>query len=243
MIKLGVNIDHVATLRQARGGSEPDPIYAALLAQNAGADNITLHLREDRRHIQDRDLYLLKQVLDIPINFEMAPTAEMLKIAQDVHPAMCCFVPEKREELTTEGGLDVVKNKTAIAKACAELAKAEIQVSLFIEPIAEQIEAAAHCQVPAIEFHTGQYADASTEKKRAECLEQLQKAVAYAKKYGLEVHAGHGLKYHNVAAIASIKDIHSLMIGHSIIAHAVFNGLGTAVREMKHIMQQARGAL
>lgn len=239
-IRLGVNIDHVATLRQARGVHYPDPIQAALMAQLAGADGITLHLREDRRHIQDRDVQLMRECLEITMNLEMAATSEMLVIAQTVKPQHCCLVPEKREELTTEGGLDVAGHLAQIKNACERLGTAGIEVSLFIDPDIKQIDAAIAAGAPTIELHTGIYAEATTPIQQAHELIKLQQAVEYAAKQGLIVNAGHGLHYSNVEPIAAIAQIHELNIGHSIIARAVFVGMEAAVREMKSLMRQAR---
>ncbi len=238
-LRLGVNIDHVATLRQARGTDYPDPVAAALIAERAGADSITLHLREDRRHIQDRDLDALREAIRTRMNLEMAVTGEMLGIATRVRPADCCLVPEKREELTTEGGLDVAAQPEKIAAACAELAAAGIRVSLFIDPDPRQVEAAAAAGSPAIEIHTGTYADADDGGRAAE-FDRIVAAAAHGRELGLIVHAGHGLHYGNVQPIAEIADITELNIGHSIVARAVFDGIGEAVREMKRLMLDAR---
>ena len=237
---LGVNIDHVATLRQARGTDYPDPIIAALQAEQAGADGITLHLREDRRHIQDADVIALKQQLQTRMNLEMAVTDEMLAIASEVKPEHCCLVPEKREELTTEGGLDVVASQQRIADACALLAKHNIDVSLFIDPDLKQIDATIACGAPTIELHTGCYADAATEDERQSELQRLTEAAKYAAAKGLVVNAGHGLHYQNVQAIAAIPEMNELNIGHAIIAEAVFIGLESAVANMKQSMLDAR---
>jgi len=238
-ILLGVNIDHVATLRQARGTRYPDPVYAALMAEQAGADSITLHLREDRRHIQDHDLENLKGVLQTRMNLEMAATGEMLDIAEAAGPADCCLVPERREELTTEGGLDVASQIPLITDACTRLRSCDIRPALFIDPDQVQIEAAAEVGAAVVELHTGTYADRDEDDQAAE----LQRLIAGAKRaagLGLAVHAGHGLHFHNVMAVAAIEEIAELNIGHSIIARAVFDGLGTAVAEMKHLMTDAR---
>lgn len=239
-IYLGVNIDHIATVRQARGTRYPDPVKAALDAEEAGADGITLHLREDRRHIQDRDVYLLKDLLNTRMNFEMAVTEEMLLIAEEVLPYHCCLVPEKREELTTEGGLDVVGNFDKIKAACDRLAAKGIEVSLFIDADFKQIDAAAACNAPIIELHTGQYAQATERAVVQKELEAIQRAATYAANKGLIVNAGHGLHYHNVQAIAVIPEIYELNIGHAIIAHALFVGFKAAVSEMKQTMCHAR---
>ncbi len=238
-ILLGVNIDHVATLRQARGTRYPDPVYAALMAEQAGADSITLHLREDRRHIQDEDLDNLKGVLQTRMNLEMAATAEMLRIAEQIRPADCCLVPERREELTTEGGLDVASQIDIIKDACSRLHDCGIRVSLFIDPDPKQIEAAVEIGADVIELHTGTYADAAEQDQKTE-LQRLTKSATQASELNLAVHAGHGLHYHNVAPVAAIAEMAELNIGHSIIARAVFDGLGTAVSEMKHLLMEAR---
>lgn len=239
-ILLGVNIDHVATLRQARGTRYPDPVQAAIEAEQAGADSITLHLREDRRHIQERDLRLLREILQTRMNLEMAVTEEMLGIAEKYRPHDCCLVPEKREELTTEGGLDVAGQKSRIRDACARLADAGVRVSLFIDAEAAQIEAAAECGAPVIEIHTGHYADAESAEAHQAELARIVKGVELGVKAGLQVNAGHGLHYHNTAAIAAIHAIRELNIGHAIIAQAVFSGLRGAVAEMKKVMLEAR---
>ncbi|MGD8340193.1 MAG: pyridoxine 5'-phosphate synthase [Gammaproteobacteria bacterium] len=241
-IYLGVNVDHVATLRQARLTRYPDPLAAALIAEQAGADSITIHLREDRRHIQERDLRLMQQSLLTRVNLEMAATDAMLDMALDVGPADCCLVPERREELTTEGGLDVAGQKKLIAAACARLAECDIRVSLFIDPEPAQIDASAAAGAHVVELHTGTYADAPTRDHQAAELERIRKASQHAAALGLTVHAGHGLHYHNVEPIAAIAEIVELNIGHAIIAQAVFDGLGPAVARMKTLMQDARGA-
>jgi pyridoxine 5-phosphate synthase len=238
-IALGVNIDHVATLRQARRIDYPDPVHAALLAEQSGADSITLHLREDRRHIQDRDVTLLRQLLQTRMNLEMAVTAEMIRIASEVRPQDCCLVPESREEVTTEGGLDVRAQEARIGEACKALAAAGVRVSLFIDPDAAQIESARRVGAPVIELHTGTYANASG-KARVHELERVRSAAALGASLGLVVNAGHGLNYHNVEPIAAIREIVELNIGHAIIARAVFDGLPKAVREMKDLMRAAR---
>lgn len=236
---LGVNIDHVATLRQARGTRYPDPVQAAIEAEQAGADGITVHLREDRRHIQDRDVHLLADVLQTRMNLEMAVTDEMLDFAASVQPAHCCLVPEKREELTTEGGLDVLSAESRVKAACDRLNECGIQVSLFIDAEPGQIEAAQRCGAEAIELHTGHYADSVGSAQQLE-LQRLIGAVGVAREAGLIVNAGHGLHYHNVEAIAAIPEITELNIGHAIIARSVFSGLQEAVREMRSLMMQAR---
>ena len=239
-ILLGVNIDHVATLRQARGTRYPDPIQAAIEAEQAGADAITLHLREDRRHIQERDVEMLKGILQTRMNLEMAVTEEMLTIAERIQPEECCLVPERREELTTEGGLDVVGQFKRIKAACQRLAAANVRVSLFIDADAEQIAAAAKAGAPAIELHTGSFADATTRAQRHAELTSIVQGVKLGQELGLHVNAGHGLHYHNVADIAAIDGIRELNIGHAIVARAVFNGFQAAVREMKRLMVEAR---
>lgn len=238
-IRLGVNIDHVATLRQARGVDYPDPVQAALLAVNAGADGITLHLREDRRHIQEYDLFSLKEKGSVPINLEMAATEEMMRVAALVRPEHCCLVPEKREELTTEGGLDVLNQESQIAEACQRLAAVDIEVSLFIDADVRQIEAAKRCAAPVIELHTGHYADANTSEAQAQELQRIKEAAAFAHERGFIVNAGHGLHYENVQAIAAIPFINELNIGHSIIAFAVYEGIEKAVSRMKRLMEEA----
>jgi len=239
-ILLGVNIDHVATIRQARGTNYPEPIQAALVAEQAGADGITAHLREDRRHIQDRDIFLLKEILHSRLNLEMAVTDEMIAIARKVKPAACCLVPEKREELTTEGGLDVASQAERMKSACSELANADIEVSLFIDPDEKQIDAAKIAGAPVIELHTGAYADANNSTRQKQELERIQKAAYYANSLGLQVNAGHGLHFHNVEAICYIPEIVELNIGHAIIAQAVFSGLAQTVNDLKVMMRQAR---
>ena len=240
-ILLGVNIDHIATLRQARGTRYPDPVQAAIEAEQAGADAITLHLREDRRHIQERDVELLKGILQTRMNLEMAVTEEMLAIAGRLRPEECCLVPERREELTTEGGLDVTGNEARIREACVRLAEAGCRVSLFVDADPAQVDAAARCGAPVIEIHTGQYAEARDAWARRAELEKISAAVQRAVAAGLQVNAGHGLHYHNVAAVAAIPAIQELNIGHAIIARALFTGLQEAVREMKRLMWAARG--
>lgn len=238
-IFLGVNIDHVATLRQARGTIYPDPVQAAIIAEEAGADGITLHLREDRRHIQERDLRLIAQVLQTRMNFECAVTEEMLRFAEEIRPAHVCLVPEKREELTTEGGLDVAGQFEKVSTACQRLGRLGIDVSLFIDADARQIDAAVKAGAPTIEIHTGAYAEAASKDEEEYEFQRIAEAVHYAAGR-LVVNAGHGLHYHNVQRIAALTDIHELNIGHALVARAVFSGLADAVREMKAIMQQAR---
>ncbi len=244
-IYLGVNIDHIATLRQARKTRYPSPVEAALAAETAGADSITLHLREDRRHIQDADVAILRQVLKTKMNLEMAVTEEMLDIACATRPQDVCLVPEKREELTTEGGLDVASQLPKIQAACARLAQAGIRVSLFIDADFAQIDAAHAAAAPVIEIHTGQYADAPTDAARVAEFERIRTAVAYARSLGLTVNAGHGLTYHNVQPIAALPGMHELNIGHAIVAQALFTGWQAAVAEMKRLMADAaaRGTL
>jgi pyridoxine 5-phosphate synthase len=238
---LGVNIDHVATLRQARGTRYPEPIQAALVAEQAGADAITLHLREDRRHIQDRDVELLRGILQTRMNLEMAATAEMGALAARLRPQDCCLVPERRAELTTEGGLDLHAQRPYLKDFCAALGGAGVRVSLFIDPDPAQLDAAVEVGAPVVEIHTGRYADAETPAQRAAELERIQRAVAHGLSLRLQVNAGHGLDYHNVRAIAAIPGVRELNIGHSIIARAVFTGLDGAVREMKRLIN-GRGA-
>ena len=239
MIKLGVNIDHVATIRQARGTRYPSVVQAALGAEQAGADSITLHLREDRRHIQDVDVHTLRGLLQTRMNLEMAVTDEMLGIALQVKPQDVCLVPERREELTTEGGLDVVRYYDRVRQACHRLGAAGIRVSLFIGPHAAQLDAAKAAGAPVVELHTGTFADAAGETGVAE-LERIRQAVAHGLALGLRVNAGHGLHYHNVQQIAAIGGIEELNIGHAIVAHALFVGWEAAVREMKALMVAAR---
>jgi len=239
MIRLGVNIDHVATLRQARGTVYPDPIKAALLAEQAGADTITLHLREDRRHIQDKDVEALRKKLHVPMNLEMAATRQMLQIARRIRPQHACLVPERRQELTTEGGLDVLRHFKRIQRACMLLADAGVRVSLFILPEFRQLDAAKAAGAPDIEIHTGHYADAPNKARQQKELQRIRSAVAYANKLGLNVNAGHGLHYQNVQKIAAIPHIVELNIGHAIVARALFTGWQAAVREMKSIMLKA----
>ena len=241
-IALGVNIDHVATLRQARRGRFPDPLTAALLAEQSGADSITLHLREDRRHIQDRDVAVMREALQTRMNLEMAVTDEMIAVAQRVRPQDCCLVPESRQEITTEGGLDVVGRPARVAEACAALQAAGVRVSIFIDPDARQIEAARRAGAPVIELHTGAYANAEG-AARAREFARLRSAAALAHSLGLTVNAGHGLDYHNVEPIAAIPEIVELNIGHAIVAQAVFEGLPAEIRCMKELMRAARRAL
>ncbi|WP_419418838.1 pyridoxine 5'-phosphate synthase [Legionella sp. D16C41] len=239
-ILLGVNIDHIATVRQARGTRYPDPVQAAIEAEEAGADGITLHMREDLRHIQARDVRLIKQVLQTRMNLELAVTDTMLAFAEEILPEHACFVPEKRAELTTEGGLDVVGNFDIITQAVKRLKQIGSEVSLFIDPEIKQIEAAVATGAPVIEIHTGAYADASTPTQQSEELERVKIAAKHAAKAGLIVNAGHGLNYHNVKPIAAISELYELNIGHAIIARALFTGLKDAVRHMRQLMVEAR---
>ena len=240
MIELGVNIDHVATVRQARGTTYPSPVEAALIAESAGADAITLHLREDRRHIQDKDVEVLRGSLKTRMNLESAVTDEMIAFALRIKPQDACLVPERREELTTEGGLDVLRHFEQVKRACGRLGEAGIRVSLFINADPAQIDAAAKTGAPAIEIHTGQYADAPTVNEQQRELERVRVAVAHGIGLGLKVNAGHGLNYHNVQPIAAITGVSELNIGHAIVAHALFVGFEQAVREMKKLMLEAR---
>ena len=242
-ILLGLNVDHIATVRQARGTLFPEVLHAALLAEQAGADGITAHLREDRRHIQDRDIQLLSSLVQTRLNLEMAVTDEMVEIAIKLRPVACCLVPEKREELTTEGGLDVVGNFQRIESSCQALVAAGIEVSLFIDADSEQIDASVQAGAPVIELHTGHYADAVTSTAREKELSRLGEAAQKASAAGLRVNAGHGLNYHNVAEICRIPHIRELNIGHSIISRALFSGLDPAVRDMKRIMEHARALI
>ncbi|HEK0657193.1 MAG: pyridoxine 5'-phosphate synthase [Proteus mirabilis] len=239
-ILLGVNIDHIATLRNARGTTYPDPVQAAFIAEQAGADGITIHLREDRRHITDRDLMLISQTVQTRLNLEMAVTEEMIEIACQTQPDFCCLVPEKRQEVTTEGGLDVVGNEEKVADAIKRLSLAGIKVSLFIDPDHEQINAADRVGAPFIEIHTGAYADAEDEQAQDKEFVRIRDAVTYAASKGLKVNAGHGLHYHNVQRIAALPELYELNIGHAIISRAVFSGLAPAVEEMKRLMREAR---
>lgn len=240
VIELGVNIDHVATLRNARGTTYPDPIQAALLAEEAGADVITLHLREDRRHIRDADVEAIRPLLRTRMNLESAVTAEMLEFACRIKPQDVCLVPEKRAEITTEGGLDAVSHFTQICAAVEQLRAEGIRVSLFIDPDAEQIQASAEAKAEVIELHTGRYAEAYSDHEQAMELDRIRRAAEAGIKHGLKVNAGHGLHYTNVQAVAALPQIAELNIGHAIVAHAVFAGWRNAVSEMKAIMVQAR---
>ena len=241
MIELGVNIDHVATLRQVRGTTYPDPVRAALLAEGAGADAITLHLREDRRHIQDRDVETLRSQLTKRMNLESAVTREMLQIALRIRPHDVCLVPERRMELTTEGGLDVVSQFERVREACELLGGSGIRVSLFINADTAQIDAAKAAGAPVIELHTGHYADTAGEERLAE-FKRIRQAVEYGNSIGLKVNAGHGLNYDNVGPIAAVPGIAELNIGHAIVAQAVFIGWEAAVRQMRRLMTEARRA-
>lgn len=238
MIKLGVNVDHVATLRQVRGTLYPDPVQAAFEVEKAGAEILTLHLREDRRHIQDRDVEMIRSLLQIRMNLEMAVTDEMTAIATNLLPDDCCLVPEKRQELTTEGGLEVVSQISRIREACNQLGEAGIRVSLFVDPSEAQIEACKETGAPSVEIHTGCFADAKNEKTRILELKRIKRAVKQAERLGLQVNAGHGLNYHNVQEIAMIPKIAELNIGHAIVARSVFVGLKEAIRTMKELIDQ-----
>ncbi len=235
---LGVNIDHVATLRQARGTRYPEPVQAALVAEQAGADAITLHLREDRRHIQDRDVEILSDVLQTRMNLEMAATSEMAAIAARFRPHDCCLVPEKREELTTEGGLDVAANLDYLTDYCGELKEVGVRVSLFIDADFKQLDAAKVAGAPVVEIHTGHFADAIHDQTRRSELERIIAAVRYGNSLGLQVNAGHGLDYHNVKSIVAIEGVKELNIGHSIVCRALFTGFDQAVREMKALLRE-----
>ena len=239
-ILLGVNIDHVATIRQARGTAYPDPVHAAMQIEMAGADSITLHLREDRRHIQDRDVFMLRERMLSRMNLEMAVTDEMIDIACEVGPDDCCLVPERREELTTEGGLDVIRYEDSITNACERLGGAGIKVSLFIDADINQIEAAKRTGAPVIEIHTGHYADATSREQKRALLNEITAACKHADKIGLQVNAGHGLNRQNLFPIAELPQVRELNIGHAIIADSVFMGLEKTVQAYKSIMQDAR---
>ncbi|MGB5103976.1 MAG: pyridoxine 5'-phosphate synthase [Steroidobacteraceae bacterium] len=240
-LKLGVNIDHVATLRQVRRATYPDPLLAALVAEQSGADSITLHLREDRRHIQDHDVTRMRAALQTRMNLEMAATDAMIAIARGIRPADCCLVPERREELTTEGGLDVAGQAARLKDCCAALRESGIRVSLFIDPEPAQLEAAFEAGAPVVELHTGAYADSTGERQAVEYM-RLVEAARFGSRIGLTIHAGHGLHYHNVQPVAAIPEIVELNIGHAIVARAVLDGIGPAVREMKSLMKEARQA-
>jgi pyridoxine 5-phosphate synthase len=238
-VKLHVNVDHVATLRQQRGTRYPDPVAAATLCELAGADGITVHLREDRRHIQDQDVLALRGLLQTRMNLELAVTDEMLAIAAAVRPTDCCLVPERRLEITTEGGLDVAAQATRVGEATARLAAAGVRVALFIDPELRQVQAAHAAGASVVELHTGAYAEARAAAAATE-LERLRSAARFAASLGLEVHAGHGLNYHNVQPVAAVREIVELNIGHALLAQALFVGLPRAVREMKALMREAR---
>jgi pyridoxine 5-phosphate synthase len=238
--RLGVNVDHVATLRQARRTSYPDPVAAALLAELAGADQITIHLREDRRHVQERDLQVMRKTVATRLNLEMAATQEMVKVAYEQKPDTCTLVPERREELTTEGGLDVVGGRETIRKVVKTLRDADIEVSLFVDPDLDQVKAAHRAEAQTIEFHTGRWCDARLAADRSRELARLLDACKAAAKLGLRVAAGHGLNYENVKPVAAIPEIEELNIGHAIVARAVLVGMERAVREMKELVRQAR---
>ncbi|OTA19400.1 pyridoxine 5'-phosphate synthase [Xenorhabdus beddingii] len=239
-VLLGINIDHIATLRNARGTQYPDPVQAAFIAEQAGADGITIHLREDRRHITDRDVQLLEKTIQTRMNLEMAVTDEMIGIATQIKPMFCCLVPEKRQEVTTEGGLDVYGQKEPIAEAVKILSEAGILVSLFIDADHQQIDAAVEVGAPFIEIHTGAYADAKDEIQQEKEFQRIKEAATYAAGKGIKVNAGHGLTYHNVQRIAALPEIYELNIGHAIIGRAVFSGLSAAVAEMKTLLREAR---
>ena len=239
-IYLGVNIDHIATLREARGASYPCPVKAALICEMAGADSITLHLREDRRHINDADVELMRRSIKTKMNLEMAATDEMLSIATNIKPEDCCLVPEKRQELTTEGGLDVASQIPRMLEVCQQLAADNIKVSLFIDADKNQIDAAKKCGAPVVEIHTGHYADAKDDKLRNECFQKIKDATNYAYSIGLQVNAGHGLTLDNTSKIAALKEINELNIGHAIISRAFFVGLAEATSEIKAVMLEAR---
>ncbi|PSW56167.1 pyridoxine 5'-phosphate synthase [Photobacterium leiognathi] len=239
-ILLGVNIDHIATLRNARGTRYPDPVHAAEVAERAGADGITIHLREDRRHINDRDVRILRETIQTRMNLEMAVTDEMIAIALEVKPEYVCLVPEKREELTTEGGLDVAGQLEKVKAATEKLTASGIKVSLFIDADRAQIDAAHACGAPFIELHTGQYAEATTEEAQLDELKKISAGASYAHDLGIKVNAGHGLTYHNVKPIAALPELYELNIGHSIMGRAMFDGLEKAVTDMRDLMQEAR---
>ncbi|MBC8945896.1 MULTISPECIES: pyridoxine 5'-phosphate synthase [Xenorhabdus] len=239
-VLLGINIDHIATVRNARGTQYPDPVQAAFVAEQAGADGITVHLREDRRHITDRDVQLLAKTIQTRMNLEMAVTDEMVEIACQIKPAFCCLVPEKREEVTTEGGLDVFGQKAHIAAAVKRLSEAGILVSLFIDADHQQIDAVVEVGAPFIEIHTGAYADAENDVQQEKEFQRIKEAATYATSKGIKVNAGHGLTYHNTQRIAALPEIHELNIGHAIIGRAVFSGLSAAVADMKTLLRESR---
>ncbi len=238
-LRLGVNIDHVATVRNARGGDNPDPVRAALMAQAAGADGITAHLREDRRHISDQDIARLSRELEIPLNLEMAATEEMLAVALKARPHACCIVPEKREERTTEGGIDVVSHFARLQPIVTALKSADIRVSMFVEPSRKQLDASRELGAPVVELHTGAYANASG-AEREKLLKHIHNAAEFGADLGLEIHAGHGLTYENVGPIAAIAHIRELNIGHFLVGEAIFTGLTAAVETMRRLMDEAR---
>ncbi|QOI11345.1 pyridoxine 5'-phosphate synthase [Blochmannia endosymbiont of Colobopsis nipponica] len=240
VVRLGVNIDHVATIRQARGVSWPDPIQAAFIAEQSGADSITVHLREDRRHINDRDVYLLRKTIQTFMNLEMSATEEMVNFACQLKPYSCCLVPEKREEITTENGLDVISNKYKLRQALVKLGDSGIKPSLFINSDYEQIAAAIDIGASCIEIHTGVYSRCIDEYERISEFERIKNGVLYASKHGLRVNAGHGLDYHNVGLIASLSFIRELNIGHAIISRSIFCGLSQAVKDMKNLILEAQ---
>lgn len=241
-LRLGLNIDHVATVRNARGGAHPDPIRAALIGMEAGVDGITAHLREDRRHIRDEEIFRLKEEVGLPLNLEMAATDEMLDVALRARPNACCLVPERREELTTEGGLDVLRHADMLRRTIDLLREAEIRVSLFIEPDERQIESACACGADIVELHTGAYANASSASDAAVQYKKIANAVLHTQSCGLECHAGHGLRFDNTGAIAAIPQIMELNIGHFLIGEAIFSGLGEAIMQMRTIMDEGRNA-
>lgn len=241
-LRLGVNIDHIATLRQVRRASYPDPLFAALVAEQSGADSITLHLREDRRHIQDHDVERLRAALQTRMNLEMAATDAMIEVARRLRPQDCCLVPETREELTTEGGLDVAGQVARLKDCCAALRESGCRVSLFVDPEPGQLEAAVEVGAPVVELHTGAYAESTGERQAIELM-RLAEAARYGSRVGLTVHAGHGLHYHNVQPVAAVPEMVELNIGHSIVARAVMDGMARAVREMKSLMTAARHGL
>lgn len=240
MLRLGVNVDHVATIRNARGGSHPDPLAAAKVALAAGADGITAHLREDRRHIRDDDMRRLRHEIAAPLNFEMAATEEMLSLAVELRPHACCLVPERRAEITTEGGLDVAAGGSTLAEFIARLRDAGIRISLFVDPDPRQLEAASRVGASVVELHTGTYAHAAGSAVAIE-LERLRRAARHAVELGLECHAGHGLDFDNVGSVAAIPQLVELNIGHFLVGEAIFGGLGGSVRTMRRLMDRARG--
>ena len=242
-LRLGVNIDHIATVRNARGGSHPDPVSAALLAQSAGADGITAHLREDRRHIRDADIYALKQAIALPLNFEMAATDEMVNIACDVRPHAACIVPEKREELTTEGGLAVARQKDRLSEQIDKLKAAGIRVSLFVDAESEDLSAAAEIGADIVELHTGRYCDLPAGAEREAEYDRIISAARFASTCGLEVHAGHGLSFETAGQVARIPEIVELNIGHFLMGAALFTGLSDAIAQMRQIMDEGRAAI